>query len=122
MKEPQHTQPLWETIVMIVSFVLLWVWFLVRQSVHKTPGAEMSPLWTVLLVAVAVTLLVIMFRRFRRVKRALEGKDPYGDGDEREPVPGFTFPGVPGMPPPMLDGKRHGAGELPTETPRKKKR
>ena len=83
--------PIWETVVMVASFGLLWAWFLARQSTLKA-GTTLSPLWQIVLVASLLSLVVIMVRRLKRVKRALEENDPRRAGMRGyPPMPlGFT--------------------------------
>lgn len=69
--KPKREHPLWETIVMAGSFVLLWAWFLARQVSLRAPGTKMWPGWTVLQVAAVVVLVVVLVRRMARVRRAL---------------------------------------------------
>ncbi|MDF2439627.1 MAG: hypothetical protein JWN98_611 [Abditibacteriota bacterium] len=86
--------PLWETIIMVASFGLLWAWFLARQnslrSAVTTPESAMSPLWQIVLVGSLLALVVIMVRRLKRVKRALEENDPRRAGMHGYP-PGMPF-------------------------------
>jgi len=93
--------PLWETVVMVASFGLLWAWFLARQSTLKA-GTTLSPLWSLILVATLLTLVVIMVRRLKRVKRALEENYP-----RRAGIRGYP----PGMP--MSFTQPHGTGQNP---------
>ena len=91
--------PVWETVVMVASFGLLWAWFLARQSTLKA-GTTLSPLWTLVLGASLLTLVVIMVRRLKRVKRALEENDPRRAGMHGYP---------PGMP--MSFTQPHGTAQ-----------
>jgi hypothetical protein len=61
--------PRWETAVMALSFVLLWVWFLARQSAIRN-GESMHVAWNAAMLLAVVALVVILVRRF---KRTLEG-------------------------------------------------
>ncbi len=69
--KPKRDHPLWETVVMAGSFVLLWAWFIARQMALRTPGTKMWPGWTVLQIAAVVVLVIVMVRRMARVRRAL---------------------------------------------------
>lgn len=67
----RRDHPLWETVVMALSFVLLWAWFLARQATLQTPGAKLWPGWTALQIAAVIVLVVVLVRRMARVRRAL---------------------------------------------------
>ncbi len=69
--KPKREHPLWETIVMALSFVLLWAWFLARQAALRAPSTTMWPGWTALQIAAVVVLVIVMVRRMSRVRRAL---------------------------------------------------
>jgi hypothetical protein len=56
------------------SFILIWVWFLARQSAQRTDSA-LWPGWAVLLWISVALLAIIMVRRILRVRRALRGED-----------------------------------------------
>lgn len=86
----EERMPVWETVVMVASFGLLWAWFLARQSTLKA-GTALSPLWQMVLVASLVTLVVIMVRRLKRVKRALQENDPRRAGMRGYPPMPFGF-------------------------------
>jgi len=75
MNEPKHNHPLWETLVMIGSFLMLWVWFLAHSAAQRTPGKYLHPLWQTPLVVAVIVLIVILVRRARRLQRALRGDD-----------------------------------------------
>ncbi len=61
--------PRWETYAMGISFVVLWVWFVARQSALKA-GQTPSQLWQIPLV---VSVIVLVWIFVRRMKRALSG-------------------------------------------------
>jgi MFS superfamily sulfate permease-like transporter len=98
-KKPARDIPLWETVVMAVCFVVLWMWFWARQNFLRTPGAVMSPLWQIALVGAVVVLVVIMIRRIQRIKRAFEEQ-----ANTPPQMPGMPFPY--GMPDPRGEDKR----------------
>jgi len=89
MNERKNSSPLWETIVMAGSFILIWAWFLSRQSAQRT-GSTLWPGWTALLWLSVALLAVIMVRRILRVRRALRGED------ESVPVVTNLYPPVNG--------------------------
>lgn len=82
--------PLWETCVLIGSFVLLWAWFIAYKVAE---GAnEALPLWWHFFLLVAVGLLVfVMLRRIKRLQRALHG-------DEESDESNSSYPGFGGPP------------------------
>jgi hypothetical protein len=80
MNKPNY---LWETLTMIASFVLLWVWFLSSRS------GGVSPAIHGLLAVALIALVVIFVRRLKRVREAL---------NETQKPPGSP-PGMPFMPP-----------------------
>jgi hypothetical protein len=104
MNEEQNTarrdNPIWETIVMVLSFGLLWAWFWVRQNVMRTPGAEMPAWWQPLLGLALLALIIITVRRVLRVKRAFEEQELLN----KSARPGMPFPY--GMPDPRGDDAR----------------
>lgn len=60
-----------ETVILSVSFLLLWAWFLVRQSVYRAGGQP--SLWLSLPLVLLLAALVWVFtRRLRRVVRAMK--------------------------------------------------
>ena len=69
--KPKREHPLWETVVMALSFVLLWAWFLARQAALRAPTTTMWPGWTALQILAIVALVIVMVRRMARVRRAL---------------------------------------------------
>jgi len=75
MNERKNGSPLWETLVMAGSFILIWAWFLARQSAQRS-GSALWPGWVVLLWVTVALLAIIMIRRIMRVRRALRGEDP----------------------------------------------
>jgi hypothetical protein len=86
MKDSKGSHPLWETVVMVGSFVLLWVWFLARQAALRN-GGVMWPGWTVLQIVALVALVVVTVRRVARVRRALRGEDGHNVMPWRFPPP-----------------------------------
>jgi len=97
MNKPKHANPVWETVVMFASFVLLWVWFLANQSARQTPGGGLSPLWQVGLAVVLLVLVAITVRRMNRVKRLFSGEDENESADENSPPVGLPpYPPHPG--------------------------
>lgn len=72
MQKPPRSQPLWETIAIGISFLLLWAWYLAHQQARATFITEWIG-WKALLVVAGVVLFVIMLRRMARVKRSLRG-------------------------------------------------
>ena len=75
MNPSKGRQPLWETAVMAGSFILLWAWFLARQSSLRTPEGRLWPGWHVALGIALIALIVITVRRVQRLRRALRGED-----------------------------------------------
>ena len=69
--KPKREHPLWETIVMAVSFALLWAWFLARQSVSSTRNQTLWPGWTALQILALLALVFITVRRMKRLREAL---------------------------------------------------
>lgn len=64
--------PWWETLILVVSFVLLWLWMLGRYSARLPVSAPVGPLWTAIQVAALAALVWVFLRRLNRVKRALK--------------------------------------------------
>ncbi len=59
-----------ETAILVISFLLLWAWFLVRQSVYRAGGVP--SIWLSLpLVFILGALAWVFIRRLRRVVRAM---------------------------------------------------
>jgi type VI protein secretion system component VasK len=85
MDNPKRNHPLWETLVIAGSFILLWVWFLLRQVGLRT-GTPMWRGWQALLAIALVALVVITVRRLQRVQRSFRGSD-----DEKSTTP-WKFP------------------------------
>ncbi len=63
--------PLWETIVMAVSFASLWAWFLARQAA-KASGLKMWPGWPLIQIVAIALLVAILVRRMIRLRRVIE--------------------------------------------------
>ena len=102
MNKRKRANPLWETIVLVGSFVLLWAWFIASQSA-RAAQEPLSPIWQVVLGIALLVLVVITGRRLSRVKRAFAGEDlEDDDDDESESAPGA--PPLPFLPP--NDGRR----------------
>jgi type VI protein secretion system component VasK len=60
-----------ETAILVISFLLLWAWFLMRQSVYRAGGQP--SLWLSLpLVFILGALAWVFVRRLRRVVRAMK--------------------------------------------------
>ena len=74
MNEPKRSSPLWETLTMCASFILIWAWFLAHQASQRT-GTALWPGWGALLWLSVALLVIIMVRRILRVRRALRGED-----------------------------------------------
>lgn len=81
MEKPSH--PWWETLVMIVSFILLWVWLLGRLSARLPLGVPAGTTWTVIQLLSVAALVWVFLRRMARVRRAMK---------EVESTFGFTSP------------------------------
>lgn len=79
----ENKSAIWETLTMIVSFVLLWAWFLAYKA--TPPRATLAPYWKVLLGLSIAALLLVLVRRMKRVSQAFK------DNASRPPLP-------PGMP------------------------
>ena len=95
MNKPKRANPLWETIVLFASFVLLWVWFLASQNA-RAAQEPLSPIWQVVLGAALLVLVVVTARRISRVKRAFSGEDEEDDNGNESPA---GAPPMPFMPP-----------------------
>ena len=108
-KASKRDNPLWETIVMALSFVALWGWFLARQAAGRSPGGlPQNPIWigwNVLLGLALLALCGVLIRRMSRLKRAL--RDPKNR-------PGSGFP--PGFPPINGGPKTNGGPKPPTKS------
>jgi hypothetical protein len=94
MNKPKRANPLWETVVLFTSFVLLWAWFLANQAARRTPDGEVSWLWQIVLGVALLVLIVVTVRRVTRVRRAFSGEDQ--EDDENQSPTGLPpFPPVP---------------------------
>ena len=81
----ENKSSIWETLTMIVSFVLLWAWFLASKA--TPPRAEMAPYWKVLLGLSIAALVLVLVRRMKRVSQAFK------DNATRASMPpGMPFP------------------------------
>lgn len=80
----ENKSAIWETLTMIVSFVLLWAWFLAYKV---TPRGTLAPYWKVLLGLSIAALVLVLVRRMKRVSQAFK------DNASRPPMPpGMPFP------------------------------
>ena len=70
----KNSTPIWETVVMCGSFVLLWGWFLAQKAAEHA-HKPLPMLWNAALLLALATLIVITVRRVKRVQRALRGED-----------------------------------------------
>lgn len=60
-----------ETVILAVSFLLLWAWYLARQGVYRAGGQP--SIWLSLpLVFLFAALVWVFTRRLRRVVRAMK--------------------------------------------------
>ena len=73
----KRSTPLWETLVLIGSFVLLWGWFLAQKSADRA-NVPLPMLWHLALVLALAALVVVTVRRVKRLGRALRGEDDEG--------------------------------------------
>ncbi len=76
-----------ETVILTVSFLLLWAWYLTRQSVYRAGGQP--SIWLSLpLVLLFAALVWVFTRRLRRVVAAMKeqkiglGKQPISHPDQ----------------------------------------
>jgi len=79
----KSSHPLWETLVMIGSFILLWAWLLQRVSTRLPQSASVGTTWTVIQLLSITALIWVFVRRMSRVRRAMK---------EVEKTFGFTSP------------------------------
>jgi hypothetical protein len=100
-----YDNPLWETVAMAGSFVMLWAWMLARMAAAQKAAQSrvadpssvyyLSPLWTVVQIAAIAILLVIFVRRLKRARQAMQemnsssGRPMFGPGPPttRSPLP-----------------------------------
>ena len=75
---------------MVVSFVLLWAWFLARQSALKA-SVPMALDWNIALGISLLAMIIITVRRLQRFKRALDETAK----DSRRGVPGMPWMQMP---------------------------
>lgn len=72
--------PLWETIVIALSFVGVWIYFFAWLLAGRTEK-PLSSWWQLLLTPCLVALLVVFFRRFKRareiVRQSKERQRPF---------------------------------------------
>jgi hypothetical protein len=73
----KSSTPLWETLVMVGSFVLLWAWFLAFKSAERS-NVPLPILWHVALLVALGALVLVTVRRVQRLGRALRGEDEDG--------------------------------------------
>lgn len=74
----KSTTPLWETMILVGSFVLLWAWFLAFKGAER--AHQSLPLWWHFFLLIAVVLLFfVMRRRVQRLQRAMRGQDEEGN-------------------------------------------
>jgi membrane protein implicated in regulation of membrane protease activity len=92
----KNSNPLWETLVMIGSFLLLWAWFLARSAAQRA-NAPLQLYWQGALVVALLALVYVTVRRIRRVQRALRGEDEQGNVTPMYPM--FGTPPKFGDPP-----------------------
>ncbi len=78
MEKPSH--PRWETLVIIVSFVLLWTWLLSRVRARLPLGAPIGAIWTAIQLLSVAALVWVFLRRMARVRRAIKevGEQQFG--------------------------------------------
>ena len=70
MNTPTENPSRLETAILVISFLLLWAWFLMRQSVYRAGGQP--SIWLSLpLVFIFAALAWVFVRRLRRVVRAM---------------------------------------------------
>jgi hypothetical protein len=95
----QLDNPLWETVAMAGSFVMLWAWMLARMAATQRAAQSrvadpstayfLSPLWTVVQIAAVAILLVILVRRVKRARKAMQeltigfGPPTFGGGPQK---------------------------------------
>ncbi|MDQ3812784.1 MAG: hypothetical protein M3347_02400 [Armatimonadota bacterium] len=75
MHKSKRNNPLWETAVMFVSFLLLWAWFLTHKMVAQPPSGRTWVIWQLLLIIALTLLIAITVRRVRRLQQAFRGED-----------------------------------------------
>jgi hypothetical protein len=71
MKSPRKYT--WETFAIALSFIAMWIYFLVWLWAGRQE-APLAPAWQILLLPSLVLLAVIFARRMRRVLALLRGK------------------------------------------------
>jgi hypothetical protein len=64
----------WETIGIAISFIAVWIYFLIRIWAGRAE-IELSPFWQLLLLPALIAMLVIFVRRMKRVVNAIRGND-----------------------------------------------
>ncbi len=79
---------------MVASFVLLWAWFLARQSALKA-NVPMAMVWNFALGISLLVMIIITVRRLQRFKRALDETAK----ESRRGVPGMPWMQVPEVEP-----------------------
>jgi membrane protein YdbS with pleckstrin-like domain len=63
--------PLWETLAMAASFVLLWAWF-INYRAAQNAKVDLASVWQGALLLALGVMLLITVRRVLRFKHALE--------------------------------------------------
>ena len=72
----KRDNPLWESIVILVSFGFLWAWILFSKAAHAQ-GQNLGIGWAIVQIAAVAALLIIFIRRVQRAKKA------FNEGDAR---------------------------------------
>jgi cytochrome bd-type quinol oxidase subunit 2 len=81
MQEPNSNQeqykpiPRWETAILILSFVAIWVWWLVRQNAYKTQS-DFPIAWNAILLVTIGLLVWVFVRRLKRTLAAMKSIQP----------------------------------------------
>ncbi len=69
--KPENENPSrWETVVIAASFLLLWGWYLLRQSIYRA-GLQPSIWHSAPLLLILLALGWVFVRRLRRVVNAM---------------------------------------------------
>ncbi|HEX9996507.1 MAG TPA: hypothetical protein VGB45_05130 [Abditibacterium sp.] len=72
--EPEKT-PRWETATMVLSFVLVWAYFLAFQSARRE-GVTPHFAWNLALLGAVIALIVVFVRRLKRTLQSLRDQNP----------------------------------------------
>lgn len=75
--------PRWETAVLLLSFMLLWVWWLARHAAQKA-GSDLAVGWQVVMVGAVAVLLFVFIRRTKRAVGAMRDAQNPGAGGRAE--------------------------------------